>query len=150
MGENNHHDHSGLTIADEDRPSPQTSSHERTRSRSSLHDLVPQTRPTIDTIDKALDLYFVHCHRQPLWLFQDRDSLKADNCDEEILFPILALASCLAPASLPFNQRLDFKGCCDLARSLVMSRIMNGTVVFSTLQSLCLLAFANFTGESVI
>lgn len=150
MGENHHQDTPRLAIADVNRTSPQTSSHEQTRSRSSLHDSVPPNRPTTDTIDTALDLYFTHCHRQPLWLFQDRGSLTADNCHEEILFPILALASCLIATDSPLTQRLDFKECCDLARSVIMARIMNGTVAFSTLQSLCLLALANFVGKSVL
>lgn len=148
VGEIRQPDHHTLTIADEDRPSSQDLSRGHTRSRSSPNDPILSRRPATHTIDRALDLYFAHCHRQPLWLFRDRESLTAETCPEEILFPILALASCLVPADSPLAQSPGFKECCDVARTLVMSQIMNGTVAFPTLQSLCLLAFANFVGES--
>lgn len=149
VGENRQLNHHPLTIADEDRPSSQDLSRGHTGSHSSPHDPILSSRPATYTIDRALDLYFAHCHRQPLWLFRDRESLTAEDCPEEILFPILALASCLVPADSPLAQCPGFKECCDIARTLIMSQIMNESVAFPTLQSLCLLAFASFVGEPV-
>lgn len=92
--------------------------------------------------------YFTYCHRQPLWLFDDNDIPSLVNCTEELIFSLLALAARYSSHAYFDGQSQVFAhkyG--EIARGLIMFRIAQGTVKLTTIQSLCLLALANFVGE---
>jgi hypothetical protein len=92
------------------------------------------------SMERALDVYFRHFHRQPIWCV-DRDTLfPYDTISEELACAILALTSC-------FLQELNQLHYSNRARSLIMLRIANGTVGLSTIESLCLLSFSFFLGK---
>lgn len=102
-----------------------------------------------------IDLYFQFCHRQPLWLFE-REELSSesspDDMAEELVFSLLALTIRFSTTTYfdsrshkKFAQRYG-----EVARAHIMFRIAQGAVQMSTIQSLCLLAFANFTGKYIL
>jgi len=98
--------------------------------------------PPREVVAKAIEVYFSCCHRQPLWLFDQGGSLSPDTC-EELIFAILSLSIQYAPDDFLEAQLESPAAYSDAARSLVMLRIANASVVLSTLQALCLLAFSN-------
>ncbi|RFU26534.1 hypothetical protein B7463_g9796, partial [Scytalidium lignicola] len=106
------------------------------------------TLPPKDVVLEAVQLYFQYCHRQPLWLFERSDLNHLESCPEEIIFSLLALAVRYSNApffecrSQDFSQKYS-----EIARGHIMLRIAQGTVQLSTIQSLCLLAFANFVAR---
>lgn len=105
--------------------------------------------PTTELMRKAARLYLKYCHCQPLSIFSPTDfELTIDSRDPEVRL-------CVAGLSLRFdvdetysNERITV---CHTylqdARSLVMTRIAQGRVEISTLQSLCLLALAEFNDD---
>ncbi|KAL1964457.1 hypothetical protein VTN77DRAFT_6883 [Rasamsonia byssochlamydoides] len=104
--------------------------------------------PPKDVLAEAVDLYFRYCHKQPLWLFNRDELLAPEECCEEVIFAILAL-------TVRFSNRPFFKGqseqlaqrYAEASRGLIIAKIAQGTVQLSTIQSLCLLAFANFVAK---
>lgn len=111
--------------------------------------LIPFALPPQDIVIESFGLYLQYCHKQPLWLFDADDLSKPELFSEEIIFGILALA--LRYSDNPFFDGRTQKMCLEYAesaRGLVMLRIAQGTVQLSTIQSLCLLALANFIGDS--
>ncbi|KAH8797961.1 putative C6 transcription factor [Xylogone sp. PMI_703] len=95
-----------------------------------LERAVSDTLPPKDIILEAIQLYFQFCHRQPLWLFERNDlNPPVDRHPEELIFSLLALSTR------------------EIARSHIMLKIGQGAIQLSTIQSLCLLAFANFVAR---
>jgi len=105
--------------------------------------------PPKDAILDVIDVYFQFCHMQPLWLFDRVDLANPEECCEEVILSLLALA-------LRYSSHAYFEGRSEkltrkyaqLAREHVMFRIAHGNVQLPTLQSLCMLALANFLCES--
>jgi hypothetical protein len=95
-------------------------------------------------------LYWRHCHRQPVWLFDDVELASLPQQPEELLLALLALTTRFSES--PHFRHTDRNAMSqrfgDAARNLVMLKIANGGVSFSTNQSLCLLACAGFAGLS--
>lgn len=110
---------------------------------------IPFTLPPQDIVVECVDLYLKYCHKQPLWLFDEDDFLQPDLCSREVFFGILALAA--RYSDNPFFTGRVQEMCAEYAesaRGLVMLQIAQGSVQLSTIQSLCLLALANFIGKS--
>jgi hypothetical protein len=111
----------------------------------------PNSLPSKEIIAETVDLYFRYCHRQPLWLFERDDLASLDDCCEEVIFSLLAL-------TVRFSNREFFEGraqelshrYAEVARGHIMFRIAQGAVQLSTIQSLCLLALANFVGMACL
>lgn len=104
--------------------------------------------PPRDVVFDVVQQYFTYCHRQPLWLFDDNDMSSLLRCSEELLFSLLSLAARYSSHAYFDGQHQIFAhkyG--EIARGLVMFRIAQGTVTLPTIQSLCLLALANFVGQ---
>lgn len=104
--------------------------------------------PPKETIVEGLDLYFQYCHMQPLWLFDREDVVPPEKCHEEVIFSILALAMRFSTRP-PFDRKRDqiCRKYAESARGYIMLRIARGEVQLPTIQSLCLLALANFVGK---
>lgn len=100
-------------------------------------------------ISEIVELYFQFCHRQPLWLFEREELSSPDDIVEELVFSLLALTVRFSTSTLFGNRSLNnlAQRYCEVARGHIMFRIAQGAVQMSTIQSLCLLAFANFTGK---
>lgn len=96
---------------------------------------------------KAIESYFSFCHRQPLWLFDSEHELDPTTCCEELMFSILALTAQVYRNTEFQSSAKSPEMYADACRSLIMLRIATGKVTISTLQSLCLLAYANFVCE---
>lgn len=99
-------------------------------------------------LEEAVELYFQLCHRQPLWLFEREELSIPGEISEELVFALLALT--VRFSVTPFfegrsHQEISRKYG-EVSRGHIMFRIAQGTVQMSTIQSLCLLSFANFTG----
>ncbi|EWY92139.1 hypothetical protein FOYG_09034 [Fusarium oxysporum NRRL 32931] len=93
--------------------------------------------------DKAIELYFKHVHRQPLWLF-DREDLSRDGIKSEDI--VLAVLASVSPHLSPCPEPPTYSAAC---RDAIMAGIARGAVQFSTIQSLCLLTLVNFlAGET--
>lgn len=98
-----------------------------------------------------VDVYFQYCHMQPLWLFDHGDLDSPDNYCEEIILALMAL-------TLPYSSNVRFRGRTEelsrhyskLARDHILLQVTEGSVKLSTIQGLCILAFANFIGELLL
>ncbi|PLB50025.1 putative Zn(II)2Cys6 transcription factor [Aspergillus steynii IBT 23096] len=97
-------------------------------------------------------LFLTYCNFQPLPLFPHRTFLESyDSRDAEVQLAIQAL-----------GQRFDGRGVADLeidreirdwtesSRRMVMSRLAEGAVELSTLQTLCLLTLIDYTNGNII
>ena len=104
--------------------------------------------PSKDVLLDVVNAYFQYCHMQPLWLFDREDFSSIENCREETIFSLLSLSLCHSKHPF-FRGRSDelSQRYAQLAREHIMRRIVEGKVSLSTIQSLCMLAFANFQGE---
>ncbi|KAI1623112.1 hypothetical protein EDD37DRAFT_682606 [Exophiala viscosa] len=105
--------------------------------------------PPPDCLSEMTLLYRRHCHRQPVWLFDDVELASLSQQPEELLLAILALTTRFS--ANPYFHRTDRIDMAqrfgDAARNLVMLKIANAGVRFSTIQSLCLLAYAGFAAR---
>lgn len=100
-------------------------------------------------VSEIVELYFQFCHRQPLWLLEREELSSPDDMVEELVFSLLALTARFSPATyFETRSRKDLaRRYSEIARGHIMFRIAQGAVQMSTIQSLCLLAFVNFTGK---
>lgn len=108
---------------------------------------LPLGMPPKDIVEESIALYFRYCHKQPLWLFDPDDLARPAECREEVVFGILTLA--LRYSDNPFLAERTDQMCrqySETARGLIMLRISQGKVDISTLQSLCLIALAQYIG----
>jgi hypothetical protein len=111
--------------------------------------MLPFAMPPKDIVAEGIALYFQYCHKQPLWLFDPGDLLIPEKCRSEVVFGILSLALCYSKN--PFLQGRTDRMCrqyAEAARSYAMFRVAQGTVNLSTMQSLCLIALAEYIGEN--
>ena len=98
------------------------------------------------SILRAAELYLNFCNYQPLPLFDAQDFVETiATRDPELILAIQAI-------SLRFEREVEIGEARILqyakdARSLVMDRINNGDLELSALQTLCLLAMFEFSGE---
>jgi hypothetical protein len=105
--------------------------------------------PPKEVVTEGIALYFQYCHKQPLWLC-DTDDLSAESCRSEVIFGVLSLA--LRYSNNPLLEGRVDQMCrqyAEAARSYAMLRVTHGTVNLSTLQSFCLIALAEYTGEDL-
>lgn len=90
--------------------------------------------------------FFEYCHRQPLWIFEDFEEIN-DACHHlELLLPMMALTSKIAPDLIDQRGIETIECFADSARQTLLSTIAEGKVTLATVQGLCLLSFYNFTG----
>lgn len=99
--------------------------------------------PTTDAINKAIEIYFMCSHRQPIWLFDSANQLSYES-PEELILVVLALSTQYAPSEFAGLQMHPPATYNDASRSLIMLKIANSTVDLSTIHALILLAFSNF------
>ncbi|KAL4893432.1 hypothetical protein BDV59DRAFT_192981 [Aspergillus ambiguus] len=112
-------------------------------------DTLPLAIPPKDIITEAIALYFQYCHKQPLWLFDADDFPVPENSPDEVVFGILSLA--LRYSHNHFLGASVDQLCrqyADAAHNLIMNRITRGAVRLSTLQSLCLIALAEYMANN--
>jgi hypothetical protein len=102
--------------------------------------------PPKEVVAKAIDIYFLCSHRQPLWLFDPEATLSPNSC-EELLLAVLGLSVQYAPDEFGGGHMGAPDAYNDACRSLIMLRIANSTFGLATLQALCLLAFSNLVGK---
>lgn len=104
--------------------------------------------PPRDVLVDVVDSYFQYCHMQPLWLFDREELSPVQDCREETLFSLLALSLCHSRHPF-FRGRSDelSQQYAQAARERIMWRIVEGKVLLSTIQSLCMLALANLQGQ---
>lgn len=84
---------------------------------------------------------------QPLWLFERSDLASSDQQVDEVILPLMAL-------SFPYSRNTKYHGRTEelsrhysrLGREHILHQITQGNVKISTMQGLCMLAFANFIG----
>lgn len=105
--------------------------------------------PPRHMISECIALYFQYCHKQPLWLFDPESFSNPADMPDEVILGI----SCLA---LRYSRNRILDGQVDqlcrqyaeAAHSLISFRISRGTVKLSTMQALCLIALAEYIGQS--
>ncbi|KAL2410716.1 hypothetical protein ABEF91_000112 [Exophiala dermatitidis] len=103
------------------------------------------TFPPLDCLEEVPLLYRRHCHRQPLWIFDEGELAILHQQSEDLVLSTLILTTQFS-ANPYFERRRakmsqQFR---DAARKRVMLTIANAAVSLSTLQSLCLLSWASF------
>ncbi|KAH7133629.1 hypothetical protein EDB81DRAFT_658761 [Dactylonectria macrodidyma] len=95
-------------------------------------------RPHPSDIATGINLYFKYCHRQPIWCFERDEVSDHASLSEELACSILALTS-------RFSDNRDQSALHgNIAKSLIMLRIANGTVDLPIIESLCLLSYSAF------
>lgn len=95
---------------------------------------------------RAIDFYFRHIHRQPLWLFGERPLLPSDT-SEELTYAMLALSMTYNTEDTPMDNLQSPDSYNKIARRGVMLKIAEGRVTIRCAQALCLLAYYNFICE---
>ena len=106
--------------------------------------LNPETasmRPGRAEMAIGINLYFKFCHRQPIWCLEREDIEDYASLPEELACSILALTSRFSDK----RDHMQLYG--NIAKTLVMLRIANGTVDLTTIESLCLLSYSSFIGK---
>ncbi|KAH8196723.1 hypothetical protein TruAng_009115 [Truncatella angustata] len=121
-------------------PSPVSERNSPTSHHSTVRSDTPSSklRPDPSDIARGIQVYFKHCHRQPIWCFEREEVRDFGSLPDELAYSILALTS-------RFSQRRDqLQPFSNAARHLIMLRIANGTVAITTIESLCLLSYSSF------
>ena len=98
-------------------------------------------RPSRSEVAIGINLYFKFCHRQPIWCLERDDIEDYASLPEELAYSILALTSRFSDK----RDQMQLYG--NIAKTLVMLRIANGTVDLTTIESLCLLSYSSFIGK---
>ncbi|KAF6521681.1 hypothetical protein HZS61_015939 [Fusarium oxysporum f. sp. conglutinans] len=113
-------------------------------SSTSPHTALPliSSIPT-EVTTRAIDFYFRHIHRQPLWLFGEHPLLPSDT-SEELIYAMLALSMTYNTADMPMDNLQSPDSYNKTARRGVMLKIAEGRVTVRCAQALCLLAYHNF------
>lgn len=89
----------------------------------------------------GINLYFKFCHRQPIWCLEREDIEDYACIPEELAYSILALTSRFCDK----RDQMQLYG--NIAKTLIMLRIANGSVDLTTIESLCLLSYSSFIGK---
>ncbi|KAK9796608.1 hypothetical protein SCARD494_04310 [Seiridium cardinale] len=101
------------------------------------------SRPGLSDIAWSIQVYFKHCHRQPVWCFERKEVADYGSLPDELACSILALTS-------RFSQKHDhLQQYGNDARRLIMLRIANGMVALPTIESLCLLSYSSFIDGNI-
>lgn len=110
--------------------------------------VLPFSLPPKEVVADGITLYFQYCHKQPLWLLDPDDLLNPAQCRSEVIFGVLSLALRYSSSSF-LEGRVDqlCRHYAEAARSYAMLRVAQGSVNLSTLQSLCLVALAEYICE---
>lgn len=101
-----------------------------------------------ETVLSVANLYLTYCESQPLPLFHRETFLASIGTrDPEVIYSILALGIRFSDEHQlnPRHLTSRISGYTEVARSLVMKRVLEGPVELSTLQCLCLLSLVDFT-----
>lgn len=106
--------------------------------------------PTLAVKKKAIQLYFVYCHCQPLRILDPDVTVHGNYLEEETILPIMALVSQRAPDEFSALDNKSPEAFAAAARTLLMMRLASGTVTTATLQGLCLVAFFYFTSKNFL
>jgi hypothetical protein len=103
--------------------------------------------PSWDIIVEVAELYLLYCDCQPLPLFHRGSFIEIlATRDSELILAMLALAIRFSDNSRMSERPMDLiAGYAEESRTLVMSKIVKGSVELSTLQSLCLLTLVDFS-----
>ncbi|KAM0236222.1 hypothetical protein ACHAP5_009473 [Fusarium lateritium] len=96
-----------------------------------------------DTVNRAIEFYFRHIHRQPLWLF-DEHSLPNPDTSEGLICAILAINAIYRATEFGEDDSQSPDVYSKTARTGVMLKIAEGNVTIQSTQTLCLLAYFNF------
>ncbi|KAL2062476.1 hypothetical protein VTL71DRAFT_6742 [Oculimacula yallundae] len=88
-----------------------------------------------EIITRAIDLYFRHIHRQPLWLF-DQESLPGPDTCDELIYVILALGLNYDIMEFSDASMKTPEVYSNTARRLIMLRIADGNMSLQSTQAL--------------
>jgi hypothetical protein len=109
--------------------------------------------PSWENVVHTAELYLLYCDCQPLPLFHRATFISSlPNRDPEVIYAILALAMRFSGRDRAQNSALfgQINSYAEVARKLVMKKVLEGPVEISTLQCLCLLSLVEFTSKIVI
>ncbi|KAH8896205.1 hypothetical protein GQ53DRAFT_14079 [Thozetella sp. PMI_491] len=126
---------------------PQLSPTARRQSQrgSAVANLIPE--PSIED-EKLLEVgrsYLNWCHRQPFSFFQEDGFLESlKNRDREVILALQSVCMRLSPEVSGDHRDERILAIATVSRRLVMSRLAQGKVELSTLQTLCLLSLVDF------
>lgn len=109
------------------------------------------TMPPRELMSECIALYFQYCHKQPLWLFDPESFSSSAEMPDEIILGISSLALRYSQNHIRDGQADQLcRQYAEAAHSLISFRIARGSVTLSTMQALCLIALAEYIGQSLI
>ena len=110
----------------------------------------PVIVPSDDALREAARLYIQFCHCQPLPLFSPtRFETRILAKDLELRLSIMGTALRFSPEyTQDSSTRTSCGDCSRKAKALVMTRVTDGRVELSTLQSLCLLVLTSYNEDN--
>ncbi|KAJ4253419.1 hypothetical protein NW762_010577 [Fusarium torreyae] len=97
----------------------------------------------VEVITRAVEFYFRHIHRQPLWLFEKK-SLSPSNIGEDLVHAIVALGITYNPEDYSEDNLQSPQFYSKAARKGAMLKIAEGSMTIQSTQTLCLLAYSSF------
>ncbi|KAF5017877.1 hypothetical protein F66182_10172 [Fusarium sp. NRRL 66182] len=115
----------------------------RTPSFSSAVPLQPPSSSVSmpsDLVTQAIEFYFQHIHRQPLWLF-DKNSLPPPDTRQDLMHSIMALRATYHAVSPEDDNLQGPSFYSKAARRGVMLKVAEGNMTIQSTQTLCLLAY---------
>ncbi|KAH7268534.1 hypothetical protein B0J15DRAFT_510361 [Fusarium solani] len=109
---------------------------ERTTSQGLIQ---PLTREALTVVARA---YLKYCECQPIPLFDETTFVQSlPNREPELVYSVFAIATRFCdPTQVPHPSLDQISHYCEAAYRLVMTRLIDGNVELSTLQTLCLLS----------
>ncbi|KAF4962048.1 hypothetical protein FSARC_9838 [Fusarium sarcochroum] len=102
----------------------------------------------VEVVTRAIEFYFQHIHRQPLWLFERHSISHSDAC-EDLLDIILALSITYNPGGFSDDNLKSPVFYSKAARRDVMLKIAEGRMSIRSTQTLCLLSYFSFISGDV-
>ncbi|KAI6774901.1 hypothetical protein HG530_001659 [Fusarium avenaceum] len=132
---------------------PSTAS-ERNKRLPSFSSIAPDTSLSFsaltpnNTATRAIEFYFRHIHRQPLWLFDDH-SLPNPETSEDLIYAILAISTIYGATEFSGDDLQNLEVYNKTARKGVMLKIAEGNITIQSIQTLCLLAYFNFVSGDI-
>lgn len=88
-----------------------------------------------------------YCHGQPLLLFHPCIERDFEIRDPELIAAIIALSMRFLDDALASEMKLEANDFATYSRNTVSKRVNDGKIRLSTIQSLVLLSFLDFTGK---
>ncbi|RGP77227.1 sarcosine oxidase [Fusarium longipes] len=98
------------------------------------------TSASANLCTKAVEFYFRHIHRQPLWLFDEH----LQDASDDLIYALMALFTIYHASSLDGEGLESPDAYYKAARTAVMLTIAQGSMTIRSSQTLCLLAYYNF------